>query len=142
MKERQTVGFQLGALLRQAHQKAAGALNAQLAPLELQGRHFGVLLTLRSQGPQSQRHLTDRVSTDKSTMVRTIDDLESRGLCRREPDPHDRRANLVALTPDGEQAVAAATRAAMGASEKLFEHLTLDQQRQLRDLLAAFVDPS
>src|SRR3954453_4031284 len=32
-----------------------------------------------------------------------VDDLEAAGLVARQPDPHDRRATLVDLTPDGRQ---------------------------------------
>jgi len=32
-----------------------------------------------------------------------VDDLEAAGMVARQPDPHDRRATLVDLTPDGRQ---------------------------------------
>jgi hypothetical protein len=41
----------------------------------------------------------------KSTTLRWIDDLERRGLVRREPHPTDRRAVFVELTYEGKKAI-------------------------------------
>lgn len=39
------------------------------------------------------------------SLVRVVDELEARGLLRRESDPRDRRAWQLFLTADGEQVV-------------------------------------
>ena len=39
-----------------------------------------------------------------------IDRIEAAGLCQRRPDPGDRRASLIELTPAGHQVLADATR--------------------------------
>ncbi len=41
-------------------------------------------------------------------MMVTLDELERDGLAERRPLPSDRRARVVAVTPEGERAVAAA----------------------------------
>ncbi|MEI7056456.1 MarR family winged helix-turn-helix transcriptional regulator [Nocardioides sp. CCNWLW239] len=43
------------------------------------------------------------------TASKAVDRLEAAGLCRRASNPHDRRSSILALTPDGERAFAAAT---------------------------------
>lgn len=133
------VGFEIGGLLRRAHGIAAAALNAALEPLGLQGRHFGVLISLAEEGPVSQRRLTDRAGSDKSTMVRTIDELEDRGLCQRRVSPKDRRVNLVQLTDSGRDMLQRAKAVAGNTAEPLFAGLSAQQQADLRDLLARFV---
>lgn len=40
------------------------------------------------------------------SVVRVVDELETRGLVRREPDPRDRRALRLFLTPEGVSVVA------------------------------------
>ncbi len=40
---------------------------------------------------------------------KAVDRLEATGRCRRTANPHDRRSSLVALTPEGERILAAAT---------------------------------
>ena len=40
-----------------------------------------------------------------SSMAELVDDLESLGYVQRQPDPSDRRAKLVGLTPSGWRAI-------------------------------------
>lgn len=48
-----------------------------------------------------QRELARLLSVDGATLVSTIDRLAAAGLVERQPDPHDRRVKLVALTAKG-----------------------------------------
>ena len=48
-----------------------------------------------------QNVLADRIGVEGASLVRVLDDLMSSGLVRREPDPSDRRANLLFLTEHG-----------------------------------------
>lgn len=131
--------YEIGPLLRQAHRRAANAFNAALAPLGIQGRHFGVLLVLDRVGSASQRQLIDRLGSDKASMVRLIDDLEHRGLCERAPATDDRRAHAVRLTPDGETLFVAAERAARSTATELQAGLTAAERATLVDLLTRFI---
>ena len=45
--------------------------------------------------------LADRLGLDRSTLSRTVDALVEKGLLSREPDPDDRRYNVLALTAEG-----------------------------------------
>ena len=70
--EGKEANYEIGVLLRRAHRRAAETFNDALRPLEIQGKHFGVLLALRRMGPLSQRRLIEYLGTDKSSMVRLI----------------------------------------------------------------------
>ena len=50
--------------------------------------------------------LAEALEVQPMSVVRVVDDLESQGLARREPDPRDRRALRLSLTPAGEAAEA------------------------------------
>jgi DNA-binding MarR family transcriptional regulator len=126
---------QLGMLLRVAHARAGRAANEALRPLGLEGRHLGVLLILDRQGALSQTRIGEELGADKSAMGRTVDDLERLGAAVRRPDPADRRARQVSLTPAGEDLVAAAKRAAAETADGIFGELTPAEQVTLRDLL-------
>lgn len=139
MSTNQKPPYAIGPLLRRAHRRAAEAFNEALLPLNIQGRHFGVLLTLHRLGPVSQRRLTDQLGSDTSSMVRMIDDLEGRGLCVRQPDPHDRRAYAIALTPAGQDLFADAEHAATRVSAELLADLTPTDRDLLCQLLTRFV---
>ena len=62
---------------------------------------YAVLLGLGEQPVHTQAALARAVRADKTRIIPVLDDLQRRGLIRREPDPADRRVNLVQLTPAG-----------------------------------------
>jgi DNA-binding MarR family transcriptional regulator len=57
-------------------------------------------------GPLTLRALAESMTTDAPAATLAVNDLEARGLVRREPHPEDRRAKLVTLTPEGRRLVA------------------------------------
>lgn len=135
--------YSIGPLLRRAHRRAAAAFDARLAPLGIQGRHFGVLMTLERLGPQSQRQLSAHSDQDKSAMVRMIDHLESCGYVERRTDPTDRRAVAVTVTTAGHAAYLEAEQIADAVAADLLAPLDADQREELTRLLKIFnqIDP-
>lgn len=129
--------YAIGPLLVSAQRHAAEAFDAGLGPLGIQGKHFGILMTLRRLGPISQQELIARLGTDKSAMVRRIDDLENLGMVERRRAA-DRRAFAVTMTADGETCYRAAERIAQRIADDLLEGLTATERDQLLRLLAKF----
>jgi MarR family transcriptional regulator, lower aerobic nicotinate degradation pathway regulator len=132
---------ELGLLLRMAHAKAARSFGDALAPLHLEGRHFGVLLTLARLGPVIQSRLISELRSDKSAMVRTVDDLENQGLVTRTPVPGDRRARTVALTDRGRQRLAEGRTVSEEVGAAVFAGLDDADVATLHRLLRRFLDP-
>lgn len=62
-----------------------------------QSQFFVLLLLKRNPDGLSVGALASGVAVTSQTMTRTIDRMESSGLCGRETDPQDRRAWLVSL---------------------------------------------
>lgn len=60
-----------------------------------------VLMSSLLERPVGMAELTDRLHIEKSTLTGLVDRAEKRGLVHRTPDPGDRRALRVALTPAG-----------------------------------------
>ena len=131
--------YALGQLLRRAHTRAARAFGAALAPLGIEGRHFGVLAVLADLGPQTQRDLVERVGSDRVAMMRIVDDLEARELAVRRPVPGDRRLRAVELTDRGREAFHAAEGVARKTSQALLAHLDASERTALIGLLARFL---
>ena len=52
--------------------------------------------------PRGPGELAEMAGVTRATMTGLVDTLEKDGYVRREPDPNDRRAMLVHLTPKGE----------------------------------------
>jgi len=81
----------LGYLLKHAQLRLAELAEPLYAPLGVTGRQLA-LLTLFGDGPaQSQQDGAARLGVDRTTMVALVDELEAKGLVRREVAPGDRR---------------------------------------------------
>jgi DNA-binding MarR family transcriptional regulator len=64
-----------------------------------------VVLNALQDAPQStQSALAEKIGADKTRIITTLDDLQAAGLIAREPDPADRRARLLSITPAGRRA--------------------------------------
>ena len=62
---------------------------------------YVVLLNLTDQPVRTQAALADAIKADRSRIIGVLDDLQTRELIDRRPDPDDRRVRLLALTPEG-----------------------------------------
>ncbi|MVU77904.1 winged helix DNA-binding protein [Nocardia sp. ET3-3] len=62
---------------------------------------YVVLLRLDETTTRGQGVLAQEIGADKTRIIAVLDDLQERGLIERRPDPADRRARLLALTPEG-----------------------------------------
>jgi DNA-binding MarR family transcriptional regulator len=74
------------------------------------------------------------IGVDPSYITALVDDLDQRGLARREPAPYDRRVKIIVLTDAG-RALAAEIDAVVSVPPVAFGALTQSELRQLRDLL-------
>ncbi|MBA2932617.1 MarR family transcriptional regulator [Sphingomonas sp. CGMCC 1.13654] len=61
------------------------------------------------------------------TVTEAIDALERDGLVRRDPDPEDRRAKRISLTPAGEKAVEAAEGSRLEYMQSVFGVLSAEE---------------
>jgi MarR family transcriptional regulator, transcriptional regulator for hemolysin len=87
-------------LLNQAGHALSNRLAAALAEIDLTPRMQCVLVHAL-QEERTQIQLAALADLDKTTMVGTVDDLESRGLAERRPSATDRRARIIAVTERG-----------------------------------------
>lgn len=71
----------------------------------LERAEFIILRRLAEVGPQNVGALARALLLDDSTMTRQVASLEEKKLAERRPDPADRRAGLIAVTPAGERAM-------------------------------------
>jgi DNA-binding MarR family transcriptional regulator len=84
---------------------------------------YSVLLALRGQPARTQATLADAIGADKTRIIGVLDDLQHRGLIRRQPDPDDRRARVLELTAEGRRVCAAAQADIRGMEEVLLDRL-------------------
>lgn len=72
---------------------------------------------------------------DPSSMVTTIDELESKGLVERRTHPSDRRAHALHVTDEGRATLERGRRLARQAQDELLSPLTAEERDVLHDLL-------
>src|SRR5579863_5694294 len=91
-------------------------------------------MRLGKQDGVSMGEMARGIGVDPSYVTALVDDLDVRGLARREPAPDDRRVKIIVLTDAG-RAVAADIDAVLSVPPSAFAALTQSELRQLRDLL-------
>jgi DNA-binding MarR family transcriptional regulator len=69
------------------------------------------------------------------TLVTFLDRLESRGLIAREPDPTDRRAKIVQLTPDAQPTLEQVLGITRKVQEGAMQEFAPEEVEVLRNLL-------
>lgn len=89
--------------------RAANAVETRLFQQDiLEGltpSQFGVLETVYHLGPMCQGEVSGKLLRSTGNMTLVLDNLEIRGLVRRERNPEDRRSITICLTEAGEKLI-------------------------------------
>ena len=102
-----------------------------------QARALGVL---RRHGSLRLGDLAEHLRIVPRSATEVVDGLEERGLADRRPDPADRRATLVALTPSGEEVAEDIRAARTSGAGSLFARLPAPDRAELARILTALRD--
>jgi DNA-binding MarR family transcriptional regulator len=90
-----------------------------LAPIGLTASSYAILARTDREGPLAVGELAARLALDRTTLSRELAPLLDDGFACVSSDPRDRRRRVVALTPKGRRAVAAARPLWAKAQEEL-----------------------
>lgn len=92
---------------------------------------YTVLSALSRGTARGQGALAQEIGADKTRIIAVLDDLQDRGLIERTPDPADRRARLLALTPEGRRRYAAVHAEIQAREdEQVLAHLPAAERRE------------
>lgn len=94
---------------------------------------FKALMTLERCKGMRSGELAERWHLTAPAVTRLVDDLERDGLVRREADATDRRAVVLALTPEGKRQLRRFEDVAARAVAELLETLSTAQRHRLRE---------
>jgi DNA-binding MarR family transcriptional regulator len=97
--------------------------------------HSAVFAQIKPEGSRLTE-LAKGANITPQAMGELVDELEQLGYVQRHPDPSDRRAKLIMLTPRGQDCVAAAMATIAGIEERLIDVLGERGHKELRRLLA------
>jgi DNA-binding MarR family transcriptional regulator len=126
----------LGALCAGAGRVLAEAERPVLERHGLSMWQYVVLSALAAGAAPSQLVLAQQIRYDKTRLIALLDALEVEGLVARDPDPADRRARVVRLTPEGTRRHAAVRAAIREVEERKLAGLPPEARQLLRVALA------
>ena len=87
--------------LRMASRVVTRHYDSALAPIGLSTSSYSILSRTSREGPLPLGALAARLAMDRTTLSRELAPLVDAGLVEAEPDEHDRRKRIVALTDEG-----------------------------------------
>jgi DNA-binding MarR family transcriptional regulator len=111
-----------------------------VAPWEVTPSQARALAVVLRHGPVRLSELSEHLHIAPRSATEVVDDLAERGLAERRPDPHDRRATLVALTAQGAVVAEAVRAARVEQAEAFFGALGDDDRAQLARILGRLRD--
>jgi DNA-binding MarR family transcriptional regulator len=116
------------------------ASQQSLAQWEITPSQARALRVFDRHGVIRPSELSEHLHIAARSATEVIDDLEAKGLVRRAPDPHDRRATLVELTDSGAR-LGQEVRAARGIeAERIFDQLSRTDRAELARILRKLRD--
>lgn len=101
--------------------------------------HSAVFGQIKTEGSRLSE-LARGANMTAQAMGELVDELEAMQYVVRRPDPTDRRAKLIVLTPKGDACIAAAIVTIEGIEAQISQLLGADGHRQLQDLLTKLTD--
>jgi len=91
--------------LMRAAESLTARVHRHLAPVGLTVSQFGVLEALYHLGALSQKDLGRKILRSSGNITLVVDNLEKRGLVKRERDRTDRRFFIIHLTDKGKKLI-------------------------------------
>lgn len=123
-----TVGF----VLRLAQVAVFKDLLAALKPFDLRVTDLSVLMVIEATPGLQQRAIGEMLRIQRPNLVIILDQLQSRGLVRRDPVPGDRRSYALSITPEGAALLRDAKAAHAAHDRKVLAALgDVEQERML-----------
>jgi len=133
-----SIGVLVGLVRSELVRKMEAELQASGADLRF--TQFLILKRLAYMGPMSASELARAVELDGGAMTRQLDQLEGKGLLRRQPHEQDRRALRIELTAAGDamwRQITPCNERVLDAAQKA---LNPTERERLRDYLQRVLD--
>ncbi|NLB53947.1 MAG: MarR family transcriptional regulator [Syntrophomonadaceae bacterium] len=131
MELEQCVNFALTRAQNIVHQY----FKARLAPFGVTPGQYGILKCLWDENGLTVKQIAERMYLDSSTVTGLLDRMEHKGLIKRQPDPTDRRALSVILTPAGEELKAPVSQAIIDANQAVLQNVNDEEAQNLINFL-------
>ena len=111
-------------------------IDQRLKPLELTQTHWVTLYNIHRLPPdQSQIQLAKAIGIEQPSLVRTLDQLEDKGLITRHICANDRRAKRIKLTDDAEPVIKEGTGVISLTRSEILDGISTDEIALLTNLV-------
>ncbi len=118
----------------QAHERQLIEALKDAGHPEFRPRYGAVLANIEADGTRLTT-LADRAAMSRPSMLELVDELESKGYVRRQPDPEDRRAKLIVPTKTGMDTISTAAKVIDDLEQRFRELLGGQQYEAMRRAL-------
>lgn len=122
------------ALIR-AREKVMGPVREMLAPIGITEQQWRILRVLSEHGRQDATHLGERTGLLLPSLTRIIQSMVENGFVTRTQDTSDRRRQLLAITPAGQEIIDDNLKQAGRIADSYVRHLGREQYEALLDAL-------
>jgi DNA-binding MarR family transcriptional regulator len=128
----------IGGLLRRTYAR----FTAEAVADSRQASEFVLLSALADASTESQRELAERLGINRTIMVRLVDGLVSDGYVLRQPNPSNRRASVLSLTPAGRSALGELRASVESHDARVLRGLSGRERQRLKVLLGKLLPSS
>ena len=111
-----------------------------LRKFDIRPAQYSVLVVVEANAGLSQADVAEALGIERARLVRLLDELEHRGLIRRQPSPRDRRSHALVLTREGARKLKPIRDLAAAHEARLEATLGSDTRRLLLGVLRTFND--
>ncbi|MBP0617891.1 MarR family winged helix-turn-helix transcriptional regulator [Jiella mangrovi] len=127
-----------GHLIRRLHQVSTMVFHSRVeaAGYDITPVQFSALDALAHNPEIDQKGLAKLVAKDRATLGSVLERLEQKGLVDRRVSPQDKRARVLALTPEGEAVLAKLLPVVMSLQRDILPGLDEEEYRQFIALAA------
>ena len=113
-------------------------LSTATGEVDLDRSAYGIMCRLADEGPQRLGSLALAFGLDPSTITRQVQALENAGLAQRSPDPVDRRASILDLSPGGRDVLLRTREYRRARFEAALSEWTPEERSEFARLLEKF----
>jgi len=138
--EADVAGESLAEAFRSVARLIRQASAESLARWDVTPSQFRALRILLRDGAMRPSELSEHLRIAPRSATEVLDSLETKGLIERGPDPHDRRATLVALTEPGVRLGASINAARGNDTERVFDRLSPADREHLARILRRLLE--
>ncbi|MFZ5944623.1 MAG: MarR family winged helix-turn-helix transcriptional regulator [Bacillota bacterium] len=125
-------------LLTRAQQGVFQFFKSKLSEYDVTPVQYGILSCLWQEDGQTPKQIAATLSLDGSTITGIIDRMENKELVQRTPDPNDRRALRVILTPKGQCLQEPIQKIIDQANEQVLSNFSSVERQLMKELLERF----